>query len=232
MQRQFAERDARLRAERGDVVLWFEHDLYDQLQLIQVLDCLSEQPPRSIALVCQAEYLGQASPERIAAMRAVPVQSAHIDLARRAWEAVRADSPLAIVDVVDGECDALPFLRAALVRLLEELPGLDGLSRTERSGLRALREGCVSREAAFAAVREDPVFLGDATFYSILDRLRRGPEPLLDGLAVTAAGRDVLDGRRDWATMGALDRWVGGVHLVGPRPYRWDHAARRLVASA
>jgi hypothetical protein len=232
VQQQFAERDARLRAERGDVVLWFEHDLYDQLQLIQVLDCLAEQPPRSVSLVCQAEYLGPATPERIAAMRPVPVGPEQIDLARRAWDAVRADSPQGVVDVVAGDCDALPFLRSALVRLLEELPGVDGLSRTERSALVALRAGCATREAAFLAVREEPLFLGDATFYSILDRLRRGPEPLLDGLAVTAAGRDVLDGRRDWATMGALDRWVGGVHLVGPHPCRWDHARRRLVASA
>src|SRR6185369_3265595 len=36
---QFALRDALLRAAdgRAEVVLWFEHDLYDQLQLIQLL---------------------------------------------------------------------------------------------------------------------------------------------------------------------------------------------------
>lgn len=232
VQRQFAERDARLRAERGDVVLWFEHDLYDQLQLVQVLDWFAEHPPASLALACQAEYLGPASPARIAAMRPVPVHEEQLALAQRAWAAVRADSPRGLVDVALGDCAALPFLGAALLRLLEEHPGLDGLSRTERSALRVLRDGCASREAAFAAVREEPAFLGDTTFYAILDRLRRGPSPLLDGLVVTAAGRDVLDGRRDWATMGALDRWVGGVHVVGPAPYRWDHTTRRLVAPA
>src|SRR5688572_5309452 len=36
---QFAARDAQFRraGEHDEVVLWFEHDLYDQLQLIQVL---------------------------------------------------------------------------------------------------------------------------------------------------------------------------------------------------
>ena len=39
----FAERDAALaRAEGG--VLWFEHDLYDQLQLVQVLATLAARP--------------------------------------------------------------------------------------------------------------------------------------------------------------------------------------------
>src|SRR3954464_9537428 len=42
---EFAQRDATLGAFRGhdEVVLWFEHDLYDQLQLLQILDWFSRQ---------------------------------------------------------------------------------------------------------------------------------------------------------------------------------------------
>src|SRR6476646_4988213 len=41
----FAKRDAALAAfrEHDEVVLWFEHDLYDQLQLLQILDWFSRQ---------------------------------------------------------------------------------------------------------------------------------------------------------------------------------------------
>src|SRR3989442_3729013 len=41
----FAERDATLTAFRDydETVLWFEHDLYDQLQLLQILDWFSKQ---------------------------------------------------------------------------------------------------------------------------------------------------------------------------------------------
>lgn len=131
---------------------------------------------------------------------------------------------------------ALPFLHAALVRHLEELPAVgSGLSRTERQALVALRPGGVTFAAAFRAAHhdgEDPVFLGDTVFASILARLAAGPMPLLDGLALTTAGHEVLDGRRDWAATGALDRWLGGVHVVGPRPWRWDAVARRTVAPA
>jgi hypothetical protein len=227
---QFVQRDARVRAARGeDVVLWFEHDLYDQLQLIQVLDWFAANPPASLSLACEAVYLGDAEPARILALPVRAVTDAQLELAQRTWDAVREDAPHRLVEVAYGDCDALPFLGAALRRLLEELPGACGLSRTERAGLAALRGGCESREAAFAAVREEPIFLGDATFFSILDRLRRGPSPLLDGLLVTEAGCDVLDGRRDWAAMGALDRWLGGMRLVGPRVYRWDRDGARLV---
>ena len=40
MRSDFRRRDGRLRASHDDdeVVLWFEHDLYDQLQLLQLLD--------------------------------------------------------------------------------------------------------------------------------------------------------------------------------------------------
>src|SRR4030095_10658531 len=40
----FGERDATFRqaGRHDEIVLWFEHDLYDQLQLIQVLDGVAE----------------------------------------------------------------------------------------------------------------------------------------------------------------------------------------------
>ena len=49
-------------------------------------------------------------------------------------------------------------------------------------------------------------------------------------LAITPLGRDVAAGRADWLTYHRLDRWLGGVHLIPPRPHwRWDGRARRLV---
>src|SRR5688572_24949857 len=44
----FINRDAMLSRHSGDgeIVLWFEHDLYDQLQLLQVLDSLSVRSSR------------------------------------------------------------------------------------------------------------------------------------------------------------------------------------------
>ena len=38
------ERDETLEAWKGPILLWFEHDLYDQLQLIQILDRLGSRP--------------------------------------------------------------------------------------------------------------------------------------------------------------------------------------------
>ena len=58
---EFTERDRTLEAHRlGEYVLWFEADLYDQLQLIQVLAKLKQLdvPPERITLICIGEHLG------------------------------------------------------------------------------------------------------------------------------------------------------------------------------
>src|ERR1043166_10033772 len=66
----FRARDAKLLSfrEHGEVVLWFEHDLYDQIQLLQLLAWFSEHAPGDTALsmICIDEYLGLISPHRMA----------------------------------------------------------------------------------------------------------------------------------------------------------------------
>ena len=44
-------RDLRLSLAGDEIVLWFEADLYDQLQLVQVLDRLGRDRPREVTLV-------------------------------------------------------------------------------------------------------------------------------------------------------------------------------------
>src|SRR6185295_20229923 len=52
----FERRDALLRTAptHDEVVLWFEHDLYDQLQLIQLLDWFAAHPQPGLSLICEA----------------------------------------------------------------------------------------------------------------------------------------------------------------------------------
>src|SRR5688500_7208510 len=70
--REFRARDAKLAGfrEHEEVVLWFEHDLYDQLQLLQLLDWLSRQDPAAtrLSMICVGEYLGPMEPGRLAAL--------------------------------------------------------------------------------------------------------------------------------------------------------------------
>jgi hypothetical protein len=52
---------------QDEIVFWFEHDLYDQLQLIPILDWYAQQDMgrTKLTLICAAEYLGPSTVERL-----------------------------------------------------------------------------------------------------------------------------------------------------------------------
>lgn len=225
--RQFGARDAALRSARR-VVLWFEHDLYDQLQLIQILATVAEQPDTRAELIAIDAFpgvvpfrgLGQLSPAQLATLwpQRRPVGAGALALAARAWRAFTSPDPLALPGLVAGDLGALPFLRAALLRLLEEHPQApDGLGRTDRQILRAVAAGHAQFDALFQICTdmERAPFLGDTALRWHLDALIAAPSPLVTRppYRLTPAGRRVLDGEVDARVLNGLDRWIGGVHL-------------------
>ncbi|HLM48984.1 MAG TPA: hypothetical protein VK279_00440, partial [Solirubrobacteraceae bacterium] len=231
-----AARDTRLAQAAADgevVVLWFEHDLYDQLQLLQALDALAgaRAAPGRVRAVLPGTFLTAAD---AASAVAAPVTADQLALARRAWAAFRAPDPAALAALAASATAPLPDLAPALRRALEDLPGCrDGLARTERQVLEACASGARDFEALFAALTalEEAAFLGDTALELWLVRLREGPAPLLDaGLAPTEVGHAVLEGRADHAALNGVERWVGGVRLSGRAPaWRWDREAAALA---
>lgn len=252
VRRAFAERDRTLAASvhEDEVVLWFEHDLYDQLQLIQLLDWFADHPHPRLTLINPPEYLGgidvEHARELFDARR--PVTPGQLALGRWAWEAFRGTDPRHVETVLYAD-DAgdLPHLPAALFRLLEEYPAVGtGLSRCEEQILIAFSAEPRTLASAYPASHhevEDAVWMGDATWVSYVDRLAGGKEPLLaydgDGAVgmlrrarITDAGREVLWGRADALWINGIDRWIGGVHLSGRDVrWRWDPDEERIVES-
>lgn len=253
-----ARRDARLEAAaRADeeIVLWFEHDLYDQLQLLQVLDRLADADrPARVTLIQHDDYLGTTPPEALASLfptRRV-VTEADLACATEAWAAFGHDDPRWLARMAARPDLPLPWVAPALRRLLAQYPGVrDGLSTSERLALRAVAAGAGTPARAFLHVQQhdQPYFLGDLGFAGYLEGLAEGPAPLLaraDGSALRAPsapdpafwhgelimtdhGRMVLAGDADWILLHSIDRWYGGVHLEGHVVrWRWDDA-RGLV---
>lgn len=250
--RDMHERDARLAAAsiEDEVVLWFEPDLYDQLQLVQILDRLAR-PDLDGVTVSAVESVEEMGALEESSARALYAARSSLSpgarrLGRRAWARFREPDPRALEALAAEEALELPFLAAAVQRHLEELPWTtDGLSRTERQALEAIAEVPLPARQAFLAAhhaREERVFLGDLVFYSILDRLAAGKRPLVrldpgpanpdSRVEISEDGRGVLDGRADWIRLGGSDRWLGGVRLRGAQAaWRWDPAARRVIRS-
>lgn len=256
----FAERDEVIQnlAEFDEVVLWFEDDLYDQLQLIQLLDFFARAPMKGtkLSLVIVDGYIPPLSVAKLKQLdeARTTATTGQLELASWAWKAFGSDDPLSIVALLDGDTSALQYLAPALRRHLEEFPSVEnGLSRSEYEALSAISEGHTTPVSAFLEVaeRQESIFLGDTVFYWYLERLSGRTNALVmwsDGddvvapapdaarefvkrkLRLTPLGREVLAAREDWQALNPPPRWLGGVEIsAGGKGWRWDESRGTLV---
>jgi hypothetical protein len=173
-------------------VLWFEHDLYDQLQLLDAL-ALAQNEEAAPELIVVGSFAGKPSFHGLGELTARELETlwpsrrragpAELQDATSAWAAVRASEPTALAERATRESAELPFAGPALRRLLEELPApSDGLSTTERGALQAVAAGARTPPAAFVAAQrlEAAPFIGDSWFFRCLYALGRGRARLLE----------------------------------------------------
>ena len=137
----FERRDRQLLEALRDglqVVLWFEHDLYDQLQLLDVL-ALAHAEEAAPELIVIGSFPGRPSFAGLGELTAgeletlwpsrEPAAPAALEAATSAWAALQAPEPATLAEWATRDIAQLPFLAPALRRLLEELPApADGLS--------------------------------------------------------------------------------------------------------
>src|SRR5262249_18557560 len=155
----------------------FEHDLYDQLQLLQVLALVADNghDPERVELLNVGAFdgrpefhgLGELTSDELESLWPVrrSVTDEIVGLAVSAWDAVRAATPAEIEAFLACDSSALPFLAPALRRLLEELPdAVTGLARSERQLLAPLAREPLTPGRLFleSQVQEEAPFDGDA----------------------------------------------------------------------
>ena len=189
------------------VVLWFEHDLYDQLQLLDVL-ALAHAEEAEPELIVVGSFPGRPSFAGLGELTAGeletlwpsrrPAAPASLEAAAAAWAAVRAPEPTALAGWATRETGAAAVSRA---RAAAAARG------AARAGRRALGDGTTSapggrRRRAHAS-----------------GRIRRG-----------AAARGCALPRRRLVLPGALGARAG--RDEAPRDRRRRAATRRLLRSA
>jgi len=247
------------RGEYSEAVLWFEHDLFDQLILIQILDRVGSVPSSApVTLIAIDRFpghehfkgLGELTPADLATLfdTRQPVSSTQIDLASRAWRAFRGADPTGIESLLGGDTSALPFLGPALARHLEEFPWVGtGLSRSEGRLLQLSVEGPTDIRDTFLRMHEGEThfFITDRSFWDLAQRLSALDPPLLALHPESDAAHGLPFGTLESAPRGRavhagnstarverseMDRWLGGVHLDRRSPmWWWDPVSKRLV---
>lgn len=245
--------------DEDEVVLWFEHDMFDQSMLARLLAWYEAAPalPRRLSIVTANSHpdvprfigLGNLNAAQLMGLfaRRSTLGAGALALGREVWSGWTAADPRGLAALSRRDMPELPWLPAAIRRHLEELPWTtDGLGLTERLILDAIGDGATGRTVFLRVMNAEAApWMGDTMCYHAIRELAAGEMPLLAadgarsgsldeiaGLVIrrTDAGDAVLGGR-DRLVATTADRWVGGVRLGGSAPHwHWDPESATPVA--
>ncbi len=212
------------------VYLWFEHDLYDQLQLLQVLQWLATVPAchHQVKLIVTDLYLG---PADVASLQELfryseSMSNMHLHDANEYWLSLTSTKPDSLVSLKHSE--VLPFMRMAFDRFCLEYPSVEnGLSFVQNTVLSLLCEP-MSGHSLFEAYQqqEKARFLGDMLFIQVLQSMLNCQKPLIvqstindhqsilkNQFSRTEYGAKIANNTAHFLSENELDYWLGGVHL-------------------
>ncbi|HEY6047098.1 MAG TPA: DUF1835 domain-containing protein [Pyrinomonadaceae bacterium] len=244
--------------DHEEVVLWFEHDLFCQVQLVYLLNWFAqrERGATKLSLICIDRFpgvddfrgLGQLSEPQLESLlpQREEISEAQLQLGANAWAAYSSSTPAPLEELISGKTDALPFLKTAFAKHLERFPSVrNGLGRIENVLLELLAAGPREfKSLFFAFLQREPIYgFGDTQILLHLKRLANARPALLTmskgnsdepgetSFEIPEQGKRVLSGEDDCVLLDGIDLWLGGVHLRGETSaWRWEDATGKLVS--
>jgi hypothetical protein len=180
-------------AEHEEVVLWFEHDLFCQTNLLFLLNWFAQEDTGStkLSLICIGAFpgkknfrgLGELDAEQLASLfpGRQQVTSSQLKLAELAWQAYCSPEP-GEIEKAAQTADLLPLLAPALRAHLRRFPSTkNGLGSIESKGLELIHGGSKTFMDLFPRFGDaEPIYgLGDAQLWLALHGLIGGRQPLI-----------------------------------------------------
>ena len=180
------------------LVIWMEHDSWDQLILARLLvHYANAKRPRVLELIALDEFpgavrfigLGQLPAEALRLLWPTrkPVTSAQLALGSEVWNALASGDPRELAAIARSGTPALPIMAPALHRHLRELPSVEnGLSLTEYLILEAVSEGSIAKPLRVWAdlyplfQKRDPIpWMPDTAFCNVINAMLSLSDPVL-----------------------------------------------------
>ncbi|MEK5058299.1 hypothetical protein BK126_08415 [Paenibacillus sp. FSL H7-0326] len=180
-----------------EVVLWFEHDLFDQTILAYLLHWFQQNETARVKLnlLSIGSYpgiqlfrgLGQLSLPELQALSGTwhLLSRDELELGSAWWRAYISSNPSELAQLLEKteeETSILPFAKKAFTAHLSRLPSFqNGLGCVEQEVLAALKSGGRGPHSLFREVGDRLYLLGmgDLEFWSILKRMAAGSAPVL-----------------------------------------------------
>ncbi|WP_274361260.1 sigma-70 family RNA polymerase sigma factor [Paenibacillus thermotolerans] len=177
-----------------EIVLWFEHDLYDQTMLAYLLNWFSGQKlgDTKLSLLTIGEFpgiplfrgLGQLTPKQLMSLSGTwkAIGRRELELGRKAWTAYASERLSDHVRLLQEDLSALPFLKEAFEAHLSRLPSpANGLGAIEQATLESVAAGIVEPYELFRAVgdRLHLLGMGDLEYWHRMAIMSAEPGALL-----------------------------------------------------
>lgn len=231
-----------------EVVLWFEHDLFDQLMLSYLLHWFSKRARgrTKLNLLCIGDYpgmdsfrgLGQLTTGQLEKLSGTwtGIGQQELETGSRIWEAYASPDIERHVAILHEDTSALSFARAALESHLSRLPSaMNGLGIVEQTTLELVRQGARTPSELFKEIgdRLSVLGMGDLEYWYRLRVMSEQPNALIvtrdSEVALTELGLEVAGGAKDWMQVKEMNEWYGGLRLHRDITWRWDAKRAQLV---
>ncbi|MGX5818765.1 hypothetical protein ACWKWU_11250 [Chitinophaga lutea] len=223
----------------NEIVLWFEFDLFCQVNLIFLMSYLRQQPAPlpKVTIVQLDEHpevpnfrgLGMLQPQHFPPLFEKREELSDDDwaFATETWHAYRKGDVQALELLSGRKSSHMPYLGRALQAHLQRLPALgNGLNVIERFFLDRLALGKLpDRDLYYQFWNDFKIYgFGDFQLDHYVQQLQRAGviEKEGDRLVLTSLGREVLENEENYQAFANLQtQYLGGLPLEHT-PWRWD----------
>ncbi|PSL48682.1 hypothetical protein CLV51_1016 [Chitinophaga niastensis] len=218
-----------------EVVLWFEYDLFCQINQLFILYYISSQikEPPPISIVDLPHHPPIADLPQLFEQR-IRLQPEDLQMAADAWDAWCLSTPLALETMAKLPTGNLKHLPAAIIAHLQRFPSVEnGLSIIENYFLLRLVLGNYRWYDLYMLFWDELEIYGFTNFQLdiLINRMERaGVVVETDQLVkITSLGKEILEEEENYLDYVSLEhRWLGGVRLA-KSPWRWSSATKSLV---
>jgi len=219
-------------ASEGEIVLWFEHDLFCLVHLLYLLNRFGD---AQLSLVWCPQPISENDDRGLHLLyeSRAAVTPGMAKAAREAWQDYTSSEPASLNRWLDADTPDFPFLREGLTLHASRFPSLtNGLGAVERRLLTHIAAGFNDFATIFDHLNDEvPRFgFGDTEIFRTVRALANRAVPLINLTGdlpkaictITPMGENVVQGAVDDLTINDPDLWLGGAHVTKGSVWRWD----------